>query len=888
MLAFISKTNNKVFKFNYLNLTIVLILFFTLPLITCPLWGQVVQKKQLSPADYSLWGEAHLDKISPDEKWASYNMSYQDGKDTLFVRNIKNYKTYHVASGYNSIFSNNSKFVCQTQEGLQIINLHSAKQETISGADQYSYCPETNYLIFIITSGPKKNTLIIHSLTDNTFKEITDVTQFSLSPKGHQLVYSTFSNQKNTLSRLDLKNLNKEKTLLTGSDNQFNGFVWQKEGRSLAFFTCTVDLTINNLYHYTIENDKLSKFNPETQPNFPQNTNILYDSSNKILISDDSQKVFFYIQNKQAVSDVKSGSDVEIWNANDKWIYTQEKKMGSFETKPKVALWVPNLNRFTPITSNKLPMLILTGDYGSALLSNPKDYEPQFDDEGPRDYYIMNLQTFEKKLFLQKMSTMTGIVIPSPTGKYIAYFKENNWWVYDILSDTHKNITSNTGGKFTAKERTLVTESVCGNPGWSNDDQEILLYDQYDLWAIIPNGSSFKRLTHGRESKIRFRIAQSPGKKRIDYIFNGIKIYNFNLETSLLLRAEGEDKKTGYFKWDTNTGEKPIVYKDSYVDELNYSSKKRNFFFREQKFDQSPELTVKNISTEPYPFFKSNPQQKKYFWGKSELIEYQNSKGQNLKGALFYPSNYDPQKKYPMIVNIYEIKSKELHIYVNPSVYNENGFNSTVFTSEGYFVYLPDIILEDQKPGISATDCVITAIKKIIEKEVIDPNKIGLMGHSFGGYETAFIITQTQMFAAAIASGAITDLSSFYHTVSQHSGQSDMYRFQTEQWRIGKTPYEAPLTYNANSPIMHVEKITTPLLLWTGKQDKMVDTHQSFEYYLALRRLGKKSIMLLYPNEDHLITNAQNQKDVIERMVQWFDYFLKDDKSSQWISDGTK
>jgi dipeptidyl aminopeptidase/acylaminoacyl peptidase len=886
MPTFISKTNNKVFKFSYLSLT--LVLFFILPLVTCPLWGQVVQKKRLTSADYGLWGEVHLDKISPNEKWASYNMSYQDGKDTLFVRNITNHKTYHIAGGYNSIFSSNNIFICQTQEELHIVNPQTTKQESISRADMYSYCSQTNHLIFLITSGPKKNTLIIRSLKNNTVKEITDVTQFSLSPKGNQLVYSTFSNQKNTLLLLDLKKINKEKILLIDNDNQFNGFTWQKEGHSLAFFTYTTGLLINDLYHYTIENDKLSKFNPETQTNFPKNTNILYDSSCKILISDDSQKVFFYIQNKEAVSEIKSGSDVEIWNANDKWIYTQEKKNGHFETQPKVVLWAPNLNRFTLITSNKLPILMLTGDYKSAILSNPKDYEPQFDDEGPRDYYIINLQTFEKKLFLQKMPSYRGAIISSPTGKYIAYFKENNWWVYDILADTYKNITSNTGGKFTAKERTLATESICGNPGWSKDDKEILIYDQYDLWAIAPDGSSFKRLTHGRESKIRFRIAQSPGKKGVDYIFDGLKSDNFNLNETLWLRGEGEDKKTGYFKWNTNTGEKPIAYKDSYVDELNYSSKNSSIFFREQKFDLSPQLLVKNISTEPYPFFKSNPQQKKYFWGRSELIEYQNSKGQNLKGALFYPANYDPQKKYPMIVNIYEIKSKELHIYVNPSFYNENGFNSTVFTSGGYFVYLPDIIHEDLKPGISATDCVISAVKKVIEKEVVDSNKIGLMGHSFGGYETAFIVTQTQMFTAAIASGAITDLNSLYHTVSQHSGQPDMWRFQSEQWRMGKTPYEALSAYNANSPIMHVEKINTPLLLWTGKQDKMVDTHQSFEYYLALRRLGKKSIMLLYPNEDHVIIKPVNQKDVTERMVQWFDYFLKEGRSNQWISDGIK
>ncbi|TPG38400.1 alpha/beta hydrolase family protein [Flavobacterium pectinovorum] len=164
----------------------------------------------------------------------------------------------------------------------------------------------------------------------------------------------------------------------------------------------------------------------------------------------------------------------------------------------------------------------------------------------------------------------------------------------------------------------------------------------------------------------------------------------------------------------------------------------------------------------------------------------------------------------------------------------------------------------------------------------------GLIGHSFGGYETAFIITQTPIFSAAVASGAITDLNSMYHSVSLQLGKPEMWRFQGEQWTMNKPPYEAAEKYNANSPIMHIANITTPVLLWTGKDDKMVDTHQSMEYYLALRRLGKKSIMLFYPEEGHTLVKPANQNDVTQKMLQWFDYFLKEDRSEKWIIDGTK
>lgn len=890
MTTLLSNTKNKgeIFTFFPFALIPFLVLLFVLPLVACPLWGQVVQKKQLTPSDYPLWGETNLRNISDDQKWASYSVSYHDGRDTLFVRSIANKKTFHFPGGSNGTFVSSNVFLCQSGTDLQILNLKTLKINTLPGANQYVYCPETHHLIYLITSGVKKNTLAILSLDNQQTIEIPEVVRFSLSPKGHQLVYSTFFNQKNALALIDLKIPKKARWLMLNSDHEFSVFSWQKQGRSLAFLGCSPDQAVNYLYYYTIENDKLSKLDPKIQPGFPAGMDLLCNISYPMLISDDTRKVFFYIQKKNVSVRDTARSDVEIWNANDKWIYSQEHKEGDFKNYPMVALWQPEPGLFHPITSEEFPKLILSEDFEHAILSNPKDYEPQFEDIGPRDYYILSLNTFEKKLFLKRQSANIGAVLCSPSGKYVSYFKENNWWVYNIAQDTHTNITLATGGKFTGKEDTLITESVCGNPGWSLNDREIIIYDPYDLWSITPDGSSFRRLTHGKEAKIRFRIAGSPGQIGNNSNFDGSRIESLDLQKGLLLKAVGDDLKTGYFKWDNTLGEKAIVYGDSYVDQFHYSAKGKTFFYRDQNFDRSPSLVAKNIAGEPISFFSSNTHQNKYFWGKSELIEYQNSKGVKLKGALFYPASYDPQKQYPMVVNIYEIRSQELHRYVNPTLYNGNGFNTTVFTTQGYFVLAPDIFHEDQNPGISAADCVISATKKVIEKGLVDPRRIGLLGHSFGGYETAFIITQTPIFAAAIASGAITDLNSFYHTVSPQLRKADMWRFVGEQWRMNKTPYEAPELYNANSPLVHVANITTPVLIWTGKEDILVDTHQSLEYYLALRRLGKKSIMLLYPEEGHVIIKPSNQADVTQRMLEWFDYYLKDDQSLKWVTDGTK
>ncbi|MFH6999412.1 prolyl oligopeptidase family serine peptidase [Flavobacterium sp. FlaQc-57] len=870
---------------NRFAIILFLVLLFVLQLVTCPYWGQVVQKKQLTPSDYHLWGEVKLNKISFDEKWASYSMSYEDGRDTLFVRHISTNKTYPFAKGDNSVFTGSNHFICKSPEGMQILNLKTAEQKSISGVKLFSYCPQTDQLIYLIESDTDKKKLIIASLNGGKIKSISNVNHFLLSPNGTRLIYSTLSNAKNILWLMDLKKTNSPKSLASDSTNQFSFLTWQKDARSLAFCKQTVDRRINSLFYYTIENDKLYEFNPLTRSEFPDSTSIVSGAFNKILISDDLQKVFFSVQKKKNLSKSENHSGVEVWNTADKWTYIQEEKSGNFQNKPKIALWRPESDRFDIITTNELPNIILTSDLEHALLSNPKAYEPQFEYNGPRDFYIVDLKTFKKDMLLEKHPYTLIALNASPNGNYFAYFKENNWWVYNIAQNKHTNITGISQGKFTEKKESLVPESISGNPGWSLSDKEILLYDQYDIWAFTPDGKTFKRLTHGRETKIKYRIADPPNKTGEKHSYDGFVIPSVDLSKTLLLRAEGEDGKTGYFKWDAVNGEKPIIYTDSYIDQLNYSSKKNSFFFREQRFDMPPRLLVQKNTEQSTVFFNSNTHQQKYYWGKSELITYENSKGKKLKGVLFYPADYNPTKKYPMIVKVYETQSKELHVYDNPTHYNSNGFNISILTAENYFIFLPDILLEEKNPGFSAADCAIAGTKKIIDLGIIDPSKIGIMGHSFGGFESLFTITQTQLFSAAIGSGAITDLNSYYHTVNQNTGQPDIWRFESEEWNMQGPPSENQQEYLSNSPITHIGNIKTPVLLWTGKEDWQVDSRQSTEFYTALRRLRKKGIMLLYPNEGHLLIKPENQKNTTQKILEWFDYFLKGKKGIKWIEN---
>ena len=857
-----------------------LVLLFILPLVACPLWGQVVQKKNLTPDSYAQWGNVELENISPDQKWASLRMRYKNGSDTLFVRNVSSLKTFYFPAAKNSVFSSGGMFFCQTGKDLIILDLSNGRKEIIKEISNFNYYEKNEKLVILSAFENKNRTLTIRSLKTGKERQITNIDQFSLNKEKGMLAYSTFSKGKSAIS---IANLQKDKIFEVAEGAlAFSNLSWQKNGRSLAFTTGNDPQHPQAIYHFIASEKKLHAFKFMPDSNSIINADTAFDSESPIIISDDLQRLFFSTFSFNPQSDKNESKNVELWGSADKRTYIQQQNADRVK-KGRVAVWTPVINKAVYITSSDLPDLILSGDMRYAVLSNPADYEPQFKYTAPRDFYVMDLQNFEKKLILKNIAPEPHSFIASPAGKYFAYFKDGDWWTYNFSTGIHKNITAKIGIKFTAKEQSLVPESVCGSPGWTQNDTEILLYDQFDLWAVSPEGNSFKKLTRGRESHIKFRIANSHDKPRFNHLFDGLIQDNFNLDKDLVLSARGNDEKTGFYIWNKKHGESSIIFKDALCDQIIYSKGKKYIFFREQKFDMSPRLAVVSTSSPSKYFFKSNPQQDKFFWGRSQLIEYQNSKGIKLKGALYYPAAYNPLKKYPMIVNIYERKSYELHKYQNPTYFVEGGFNPSVFTSEGYFVLQPDISLQFQNPGISAADCVISAVKKVVQSGIVDEKRIGLMGHSFGGYESSFIITQTELFAAAIASGAITDLVSFYYTINKGNGRPDMWRFQTEEWNMGGTPYEIPKAYYDNSPINFVQNVQTPVLLWSGKNDYQVDTHQSMEFHLAMRRAGKKSMMLLYPDEGHGIINQEKQKDLSVRTLQWFDHFLKD-KKSEWIT----
>ncbi|TDP00315.1 S9 family peptidase [Flavobacterium sp. 245] len=865
-----------------MKLTLALFLLFILPLVACPLWGQVVQKKQLTESDYKNWGELLMENPSPDGQWISYRMRYESGSDTLFVRNTINGETFNLPGGVFPRFAGNEHLIFNDKKSIQSLNLKTGLRHSYPLDTHIEYSMETGQIITLLR---KEKCLQQQKLSTGVISIVKDVVDFSMSPIQKEIIISIKEKEKYSVGILNLRNSTIEWIAKQGN-GEFYNFAWEENGKAVAFYSSTDSIASGtNLCLYKLKTKKIFRLNQKELNNFLSDKIFDKTDSYRLTISSDLDKVFFGLSQKTKPVEQKARDTVEVWNTADKWIYPREQDSGRFYEKANLAVWHPSSGRVVQISSVEFPSVMLNGNKTLAIISNPKQYEPQFENVAPRDYYLVNLDTGQKEIMVKKQSEFHTDLLPSPSGKFVAYYKDSNWWIYDIKSKTHINITQNIKIPFFGRVHGLGGDAAYGNPGWTPDDKEILLYDQYDIWAIKNDGTVARRLTKGREDKTIYRINTLGDYDLLLRNFDGFKSIAVDLNDKLILRTEYDDGKTGYCSLEKTGMLKQILSRSSFFDNMHYIKKSGLYICKEQRFDLPPRIVLKNDSYMEKIIFQSNSHYEKFQTGKSELITYRNAAGKELKGILYFPSNFDPNKKYPMIVYIYEKQSHNLHRYINPTLFYGNGFNESVMTTKDYVILCPDIEHETGTVGENTVDCVVSATNHIVSKNFVDPLRIGLMGESFGGYETNFIITQTDLFAAAVSGASISDLTSFYLTVGWDLNISDMTRFQSEQWRLGKSPFDDPVLYSKNSPVANATSINTPILIWAGKSDWHVNWNQSVEFYMALRRLGKPATMLLYPDEKHTLMKEKNQKDLSLRINQWFDYYLKNDQSVKWAKE---
>lgn len=496
------------------------------------------------------------------------------------------------------------------------------------------------------------------------------------------------------------------------------------------------------------------------------------------------------------------------------------------------------------------------------------------------DVYLVNTADAARRLLLKKFQSNVSL---SPNGKYAVFYDGKDWGSISIPEGKFTNLTKDLPVKFWREDDDHPDRPPSyGNGGWAKDDKYILLYDQYDVWQIAPDGSSAKNLTDGvgRKEKIEFRAVrleqERPGERGHDPA------------KPLILAAENEWTRDSGFYRDRIDGnaapEKllmaakafsaPVKAKDADVVMLTAS-----------RFDEFPDLQITDSSFKSLKKVSEVGKQKDQFtWGKSELVRFKNTDGVPLTGMLIKPDNFDPKQKYPMIVYIYEKLSEGVHRFVDPRP--GHSVNAAYYASNGYLVFMPDIVYTVGYPGHSALKCVLPAVQTVVDQGFVNEDAIGIQGHSWGGYQIAYMVTQSNRFKAAVPGALVANMTSAYSGIRWGSGLPRQFQYERTQSRIGGSLWDEPLRFIENSPVFQAHRVQTPILMLHNDADDAVPWYQGIEYYLALRRLGKEVYMFNYNGEPHGIRKRQNQKDYTRRIQEFLDHKLKGAPAPEWMEKG--
>lgn len=829
-----------------------------LVLFTSQVFGQAA-KFALTETEYGKWGTLRLNKISEDGKWVACNMYYERGKDTLFLLNTQSNRKIAIAGGKRPEFVN-GYFTCQAKDSIVLVNFKKGSLEKTLGTD-FFLSKRNNLLVYLKTS--KNSSLVFQAPSHKPKLELENITYFQFSPDQSKVLYVGKKEDVSFVGIVDVLSLKSK--ILVEDQGQFASFVWSKNGHVLTFLkSFALNSTFDKVFHYSVQAHQLRNYGVADSMVIVQST------FSPHLISDDGRMVFFSIRPKvQKLVDPKT---VEIWKGSDKWTFNLLAKMDGGNNLPKTTVWIPSEDKFEIIASNRLPHTRILNGGRYALLSNPQSYSTDSTQFPSRDYYLLEVEKATVELLLKQQPGPLEKIYESPDGQQLIYYRDG-WRAVDLSKRTERVIAGLDVSEWAGGKEDFTSDSdVFGFAGFSDDGKCMFLYDRFDVWQADVYGASLKRLTNGKERGIRFRLISND-------LETGKTDRNVKTCSTILLSAyRFSDASSGYYEL-SNGKLKTLALEGDNIDELLISN--GSYAYRQQSFSQSP-VAVFNSAGKQKVIYASNASKTNFKQGFSKMSTYQ-SQGKELRAAVFYPPDYDRDVKYPVIVHIYEGLSRELHKYVNPSFKNSEGFNVANATTEGYIVVMPDLLYRVNDPGISTSQSLLDLVEHLIKLGIADKERIGLIGHSFGGYETLFAMTKTDVFATAVAGSGFADLVFDYHTMSAYLQRPEMCRYQGLQFRMNAPFHTNPDAYIRNSPIVHAGNVKKPILLYSGKNDTNVPPEQSMAFYLALRRIGTPTTMLLYPDEQHVILMEENQKDLTQKIKVWFDHHLKGQKPADWM-----
>lgn len=908
--------------------------------------SQQAEKQPLDHSAYDVWQGIDDEALSRDGRWLLYALTLQDGDATLMVRALAAATEYVVPRGAAARFSADARFVVALiepeltllrqakrakkegdelpQDSLAILDLATGGIERIARVKSFQLPEEqAAWLAYLLEREPEDSvtagepsgeeqeeekqaeenkeekqsevgtTLVLRDLASGDEQRFEFVTAYAFSENGSRLAYvaATRDGDGDGVWVVDV-DAGTANPVSTGR-GKYRSLTFDEEGRQLAFLTTRDDPDAEQpahaLYHWREGDDSARRLVAEGAAGIPAGWWV--SEHRGLSFSENGRRLFFGTAPRPEPAPQDSlleeeKVDVEIWHWQDPYLQTMQQEQLDDERKRSYTAMV-DLRRDRVVRLATLDMPGVTvgaeGDADVAVGTSNLPYRMLISWDWPsyEDVYLVDVRSGQRELLLQKTQ---GNVTLSPRGTYAVWYdnREDAWFARHTERDRTVRLTQGIPYPlYDEDDDHPMLKAPYGSAGWTDDEKRFLVYDRHDVWATDPTGRAAPRnLTDGvgRRENLRFRYVRLDADEE-----------EINADAPLLLSAFHYRTKAAGFYRERLTGDalpERLVFMDRKFGTPRKAEEADVLVFSRESVAEFPNLWVSDLDfAAPRQVSDANPQQAQYNWATVELVEWTSGSGVPLQGLVYRPEDFDPARKYPLIVQFYERDSDDLHEHY-PPIPHRSVIRPTFYASRGYVVFMPDVRYRIGYPGESALHSIVPGTLKLVEQGFIDEQNIGIQGHSWAGYQIAYLVTRTNLFKAAAGGAPVANMTSAYGGIRYGSGMSRMFQYERTQSRIGATLWEAPQRYVENSPVFWTDKIETPLLMMHNDRDHAVPWTQGIEMFVALRRLGKPAWLVNYAGEVHWPTDYAEKRDWNIRMQQYFDHYLRGAPAPVWLAEG--
>lgn len=921
---------------------------FGVPLLLLLLGSQILfaqQKRPLTHDDYDGWERLASEKITKNGKWIGYQISPQDGDgrieifsfkdpnqrqviprgssfdfsaddafavgkivpetDSVYVLKLKKTKKddmpsdslfiYNLEEGQLQKFPRVKSFAVPEEAGSWIAILYEKEKKEKAKADKGSEGDSTAK-----AEKPKKTDgtkLTVRKLDGSVNYDFERVKSYSFSKKGDFLYYVLAEEDTLDNAAFHLLNLsNGQSKLISEGMTSYSDVTFSSNAKYLAYLTSDDSAKAKKPYYSLFLTETASGDLKEIANG--KSAGLLANSriseNGNLKFSENEERLFFGVAPDYIDYSYESDTTIldedrvslDIWGWQDSEIQPMQLKNKSREEKFAYMATIDlKTDKITQLADLDVKNVLLESkverDFGLAWSDDPYRINYSWDIQIGRDLYLVDFKNGSKTLIEENASGFPSI---SPEGKYVYWYdgRDSSWVAYDVAQKAKINLTKELPVVFYDELHDSPSlPGSNGSAGWLAGDEAFLVYDRFDVWKIDPsNPSGAVNLTQGsgRKSNTVFRRQDLDREER-----------TIDPKSQLLLTAFNEKTKdSGYFtgSFDGKTAPKQLIMTANRYSGLTKAKESSEVFLNKSTYQENPDLYLGDLTFRNLKKVSNlNPQQANVNWGSVELVDYLTNDGEPLQGLLFKPENFDASKKYPLMVYFYERNSDGLHNYRAPAP-SASTVNIPYFVSNDYLVFVPDIKYQLGLPGPSAYNCIIPGVQSLVAKGYVDSDNMAIQGQSWGGYQVAYLITQTDMFKAAGAGAPVVNMTSAYGGIRWGTGMSRMFQYEQTQSRIGGTLWEKPVYYIENSPLFFMDRVKTPVLIMHNDEDGSVPWYQGIEMFMALKRLNQPAWLLQYNGEDHNLVQRKNRKDLSVRLSQFFDHYLKGAPAPLWMSDG--